>query len=111
MKLNVYSVRDAIRGAEIRLGFSETDGAFCRDSVPIDIRSRDNPAGLPFNDVAYYQIAEYDTQTHKFINIEERQLDILKSYQFKVEKEIERVDDKKEKPLAKKVEDENIKNL
>lgn len=109
-KLNVYSVQDAIRNREIRITMSETDGAMARDNLPLDIRSKDNPAGLPFNDIAYIKIAEYDTEAHKFINTEPKQIDVLTAYKFKVESPVEKMEDGTEgmNERLKKAQIENI---
>ncbi len=111
MKMNVYSVQDRIRQREYRVVFSETDGALCRDNIPIDARTQSNPAGLPFNDIRYAQIATYNTETHKFTNCEEREIDILKAYKFNVETPAEKVDEKTAKPLSEIVKEEQIKEI
>lgn len=109
-KLNVYSVQDAIRGREIRITMSETDGAMARDNLPLDIRSKENPAGLPFNDIEYIKIAEYDTEIHKFINVEHQKVDILTAYKFKVETQVEKMEDG-EKGLNERLNNTKIENI
>lgn len=89
MKQNVYVAVDTVSGRAYRVIFADNDGTLCRDNVEHDIRSEKNPIGLPFKDLQYVQIAEYETQERKFINVEPRTIDILKSYDFKVEKTLE----------------------
>lgn len=96
MLFNVYSVRDKISNREIRVFFAVTHGQACRDNIEIDLRSQKNPAGLPFNDLEYWNIARYDNEKHVFsppindegIECDEYKIDILKSYQFQVEDKV-----------------------
>lgn len=88
MKQNVYVARDKISGRGYRIIFADNDGTLCRDNVPNDLRSEKNPIGLPFKDLGYTHIAVYDTETFIFDNVDPREVDILKSYEFKIEKEM-----------------------
>lgn len=105
MIYNVYRVVDKIKKREVRIFFSETDGSACRDQINFDVRSEQNPAGLPFVDIQYSQIGTYDTDNHHFENVEERIIDIEKSYAFRhPEREMQ-----KEEISANKLE-ESVKN-
>lgn len=97
MIFNVYSFIDRVSGRERRVFFSETDGSACRDNIEFDVRSEKNPAGFPFKDIKYVCIAKYDSETHKFENLEPRELDILSCYEFRTASEtpITKVDDSK----------------
>lgn len=83
MKFNVYRVTDKIKNREVRIFFAETDGSAARDQIGFDVRSEQNPAGLPFQDIQYSQIATYDSELHLFENVTERVIDIEKSYRFR----------------------------
>ena len=97
MKQNVYVAQDKISGRGYRIIFADNDGTLCRDNVQQDLRSEKNPIGLPFKDLAYLHIAVYDTENFTFENVPARNVDILKSYEFKVEKEV--VKESVDKPL------------
>lgn len=99
MKQNVYVAQDKVSGRGYRIIFADNDGTLCRDNVQQDLRSEKNPIGLPFRDLAYLHIAVYDTETFSFENIASREVNILQSYEFKVEKEVEKED--VDKPLPK----------
>lgn len=90
MKQNVYVLVDRCSGRGIRVIFADNDSTMCRDNLPADIRSENRPFGLPFNDIAYTQIAEYDTELKKFVNVEPRDVEIMKSYEFKFEKPLDK---------------------
>lgn len=106
MQFNVYSARDKIKGREFRIILAETDGAMCRDNLPLDIRNKDNPIGIPFNDLEYVQVATYDSEKGEFKNTEHRTIDIMKAYKFKVETKAEREPIEPQK-LAESVEQAN----
>ena len=86
MRQNVYVAFDKVSGRSFRIIFSDNDSTMVRDNVNIDIRSDKNPIGLPFKDLGYKHIANYNTETLFFENVENREIDILKSYDFKIEK-------------------------
>lgn len=85
MQLNCYVVVDKISNTLSRIAFGATDGAFCRDNVNIDVRSKENPRGLPFDDVEYRCVGTLDTVTFELAPCEPRVVDILNSYKFNVE--------------------------
>lgn len=99
MKQNVYVAQDKISGRGYRIIFADNDGTLCRDNIQQDLRSEKNPIGLPFKDLAYVHIAVYDTEAFTFENVPAREVDILKSYEFKVEKDVQKED--LDKPLPK----------
>ena len=101
MKQNVYILIDKCSCRGIRVIFSDNDSTMCRDNLPSDIRSENRPFGLPFNDIGYTQIAEYDTELKKFINVEPREVDIMNSYQFKFEKPLDKKPELTEEDLNK----------
>lgn len=103
MKQNVYVTFDKVRNRALRVFFEDNNSSAMRENVPRDLRSQDNPIGLPFQDLAYKQIATYDTETMQFENISPIEIDILGSYQFKVEKPMEDKPDLKEVDLARPV--------
>lgn len=103
MKQNVYVTFDKVRGRGIRVFFEDNDSSAMRDNVPRDLKSEQNPIGLPFPDLAYKQIAVYDTETMQFENCVPRDVDILHSYSFKVEKPLEDKPDLKESDLSSPV--------
>lgn len=107
MKQNVYVAVDTVSGRAYRVIFADNDGTLCRDNVEHDIRSEKNPIGLPFKDLQYIQIAEYETQERKFINVEPRVIDILKSYDFKIEKPLEHKENLNESNVTEFKESEN----
>lgn len=88
----VYGVIDKCSGRAIRIAFSDNDSTLVRDNVVVDLRSDKNPIGLPFQDLQYFQIAEYDTEKLTFNNVPSREVDILKSYNFKTEKSVDKKD-------------------
>ena len=92
MIIKVYSVFDSVSKIERRIGFGNTHGAFVRDNLPIDIYNQQtNPHGLPLNDLQYIYIADYETDSHKFTNLENPVVvDILKSYNFGSENQAQR---------------------
>lgn len=90
MTQNVYILVDKMSNRGIRVIFSDNDSTMVRDNVSADIRSEQRPFGLPFQDISYVQIAEYDTELKKFVNVEPREVDILKSYNFKFEKSLDK---------------------
>lgn len=93
MTQNVYGMYDKQSNRVLRIIFSDNDSTLCRDNVPGDLRSEKNPFGLPFNDLGYKFIATYDTEDLSFVNAERvRDVDILKSYSFKVEKPMDKKD-------------------
>lgn len=96
---NVYGVVDKCSGRAIRIAFSDNDSTLVRDNVTIDLRSDKNPIGLPFQDLQYFHIANYDTEKLTFENVPSREVDILKSYNFKTEKDVEKKD--VDEPLPK----------
>lgn len=89
---NVYAVVDKCSGRAIRIAFSDNDSTLCRDNVTVDLRTKDNPIGLPFQDLQYFHIAEYDTEKLTFKNVPSREVNILQSYNFKTEKPVEKKD-------------------
>lgn len=95
---NVYVAQDKISGRGYRIIFADNDGTLCRDNINQDLRSEKNPIGLPFKDLAYIHIAEYDTEKFTFNNVPSRSVDILKSYDFKVEKDVQHEDVNKPLP-------------
>lgn len=101
MTQNVYVLVDKMSGRGIRVIFSDNDSTMVRDNLTVDIRSDNRPFGLPFQDISYVQIAEYDTQLKKFVNVEPRDVDILKSYNFKIEKSLEKKPDLTQEELNK----------
>lgn len=89
MVQNVYGMYDKQSGRVLRIIFADNDSTLCRDNVPGDLRSEKNPFGLPFNDLGYKYIATYDTEALTFENTVVRDVDILKSYSFKVERSMD----------------------
>ena len=93
MVQNVYGMYDKQSGRVLRIIFADNDSTLCRDNVPGDLRSEKNPLGLPFNDLGYKYLATYDTEALTFENTEcIRDVDILNSYNFKVERPMENKD-------------------
>lgn len=98
MLQNVYVAQDKISGRGYRIIFADNDGTLCRDNINQDLRSEKNLIGLPFKDLAYIHIATYDTENFTFKNVPSRDVDILNSYQFKIEKPVEKEDVNKPLP-------------
>lgn len=92
MKLNCYVVLDKVSNTLARIAFGATDGAFCRDNINLDVRSKENPRGLPFNDLQYVKVGRIDTETFNLESMPHEIVDILSSYQFKVESDVKRED-------------------
>lgn len=93
MVQNVYVMYDKQSGRGLRLVFADNDSTLCRDNVPGDLRSEKNPIGLPFNDLGYKYIATYDTDDMTFENTDViRDVDIFNSYNFKIERPLDKKD-------------------
>lgn len=104
MILNIYRVMDSVRKREVRIFFSETDGAACRDQISFDLRSEKNPSGLPFQDIEYWRIGRYDTENGQFFNDEPVKIDIEHAYSFRhpeVEMKKEEIDPSKLDKMVK----------
>lgn len=97
----VYVMCDKQSDRALRIIFSDNDSTMVRDNVERDIRSEHNPIGLPFQDLVYKQIATYDTESLTFVNIEPEVVDILKSYNFKIEKPLDKKPELTENDLEK----------
>ena len=96
----VYVMCDKQSDRALRIIFSDNDSTMVRDNVERGIRSEHNPIGLPFQDLVYKQIATYDTEKLTFVNVEPEVVDILKSYNFKIEKPLDKKPGLTEEDLA-----------
>lgn len=85
MKLKLFAVKDTCQDAVIRFAFGNNPSSFCRDNLAGDILSEKNPRGIPFKDLAYFEIGEVDLESLKVEPTEILKIDILKSYEFKIE--------------------------
>jgi hypothetical protein len=91
MKLKLFAVFDNCSKSIVRFAFGNNESSFCRDNVSLDIMSEKNPRGIPFKDLIYKVIGEVDTETFEVSPLPISDVDIMKSYQFKVENPVKKV--------------------
>lgn len=97
MLLNCYVLVDKVSTRMVKVVFACTDGELVRNNIPVDCRSDQNPAGLPFQDVEYRCVGTFDTDTFVLSSSDIRTVDILKSYNFKIENPVKDLDKKNNK--------------